>query len=346
MAPYDTFTIGAHRLSKDAIILVPEGIVDDVRAHLTGFEGNVVGYPPGRKPMRAHIIDAIDQHYPDTWHMCDEEGTLVGDKDQSRDPGYDAAAGYRRKTCVKTGEGKVIPLIQGEGLQGPDQISFAFKELGKAERFIGLHCHSPTDRFEKDRTLKILEQFKSDTRVAVDRPEFAGQIKNPAALSQMVSLITFQVYQQLLAFDPETRATAAADYFINEAIFADIVSIYCAENSTRNFPLSTPELKMIISSARPFLINLLENINQQAQSGSLRPAYQLFKAYRKLLTECLQDHRRAIEQLPDLWSAASAASAAAVQLPLKVAQDDWGKVETPDDVTFDLRAESREHLNH
>lgn len=337
MSPYDTFTFGAHKLSKNAVILVPESLVDEARVHLAGFEGRVVGVPPGQT-IRSNIIDALGKHYPNTWHMCDEEGNRVGDKDQSRDPAYDQIRGYRAKTCVKTGDGRVIPLLKGEGLKAGDQISLAFQEFGEAKRFIGLHEHSPTKALETDYTLKILEKFTEGPSMVANHPQFAGKIDGAPSLGRMVSLKTYQLYQKLLEYDPETRAVVAADYYMNTAIFADLASIYCADNEASDFPISTIELKMIIGSARPYLINLLENIHQLAHSGNPGQAYELFKAYRKLLTECLADHQKAVAQLADLSASPSAAgSAAAVQLPLKVAQTEWEQVEIPADGAFDLR---------
>jgi len=152
VAPYDTLTFHSHHLSDQSILLVPSSILEEARAYLTEFTpGRIM---PFNGDIRSAIIEALHNHYPQTWHICDEKGNLIGKKMKH------SAGGYDQKTCLRTTDGRVIELIEGRGHDpNSEHKSRAIKEYHKVGRYIGLHADAATNSLEKNVYFKELVDF-------------------------------------------------------------------------------------------------------------------------------------------------------------------------------------------
>ena len=332
IAPYDTLTIGKHQFSKDAILLVPKSIVEDVRKYFKDFQGDIVGYT-GSKPLRNKIAKVLKKYYPSTWHMCDEKGKLIARE------GRRSAAGYRKITCVKTHEGKIIRLLEGE--RRPRSKALEFPESSK--RFIGLHLKGATYRLEdnNDHYFRDLKRFKGNHNNVKENPLFAGNIENYEGLKGLGSLSCLDVCHDLMEYDPKTGTHDLSQYLLNEALYADIVSIFLKDNPDAAFELSSLDLKIILQPLKPYLENLLENISHFLEDETKEElVLEFFNAYCNMLREGVQNLCQAKEQANDLlinFPGKGKKKKGEEPLVLSIALDDWKKIPLPEEeIKFDL----------
>ncbi|MGH2612630.1 MAG: hypothetical protein ACRDFB_06220, partial [Rhabdochlamydiaceae bacterium] len=356
VAPYDTQTFGPVHLSETSTILVPAAIVAKVQAHLTSFKGRVVGYDSDSKKLRTAIIDTLDTTYPATWHACDEHGKLIGKE------AHYSVTGYTTKTCIKTTDGKVHVLLHNEGLKTEEQPFQAMQEYhNQSKRHIGLHCHSVTYWLEDKPYFIILKEFKENKAVVKNCPLFfAGSVKEVRSLSSEKILEALNSYRNLLqgstsrtdcytvgaleAFNfyqkiiqdstPQTGSDIVANYVLQEAIFADITSLFFQMHPEDSFGLSIFEARLIIPPMLPRLKKLLKQIKKHIDSSDLQQALELFTQYRLLLQQCLVNMQEAKEETVSTLKKIEGNYD--VEIDFTVAQNEWDKVKTPDNIEFDL----------
>jgi len=348
VTPYDTFTFNSHQFSDKSILLIPQLLVDKVKMHLTGFRGRIVPYDD-KEPLRSAVIDALQTHYPETWHICDAKGNLTGKTMQYSEGGFSS------QTCIRKTDGKVIMLIENAGSDANTQHkSEAIKYWNKSQRFIGLHIHSVTFWIEnpKNEYFEALKKFKNDHDTVKNHPLFAGSVKDIHALAHLGALTALDFYRKSSKYDLKTGIIEVANYIINEAIFADLVSLFYQLNPTASFNLSILELKIIFESTQLYLLNLLENINTGIESSDpnqKQKAMHFFESdlssndvsYCSILKRSLIDIQKAREEALRSLTKLEVEDAKSEKKPkplcLLVAQDEWEKIETPaESIEFDL----------
>ncbi|HEX4838982.1 MAG TPA: hypothetical protein VFU89_00890 [Rhabdochlamydiaceae bacterium] len=345
VTPYDTFTFHSHRFSEKSIILAPRSVVDKVKIHLTGFRGRIVPYDDN-EVLRSAVINALQKYYPETWHICDAEGNLTGKQMRY------TKKGYRSQTCIKKTDGKVIVLINKSGYDADtEHKSEAIKEWHKDRRFIGLHIKSKTFWLEDKKYFKSLKKIKEKHETVKDNPLFAGSVNNIEALTQLGTLTALEFYQESLKYDLKTGIAEVARYIINEAIYADLESLFYQTNPTAKFELSVLDLTMIFESTHLYLLNLLENIKTHIESQDptdKQKAMQFFESalskdpsYCSILRQSLIDIQKAKEETLKMVTKIKTENTPSEKktkpLCLVVAQDKWEKIEAPaDSLAFDL----------
>ena len=255
LAPYDTLSMGKHLLSSDSIIIVPGTVFEKARAYLTSFKGCILCYDEKTTTLRQVITRILKKYYPNTWPMCDERGRPISDE------GKYSRTGYRPMTCMRANDGKIIRLIEDENRALGKSMRFPADH----KRFVGLHVNSQTYVLEdgKNSYFKTLKLFKSNHKVVKTSPLFAGNIKEIGQLDNLGSLSCLALYNRLQEYAPETGAHEFADYIINEAIYADIISLYFSKASEfANLEFSSLDFQIITQHLRNQLLATLEKIQK------------------------------------------------------------------------------------
>jgi hypothetical protein len=347
VAPYDTFVFGPHRLSDKSILLVPDYLKEeDIKANLTGFKGRIVTYNSATK-LRSAVIETLKDHYPDIWHVCDENGDLIGGKEIKK-----IDNGYEDVTCLKKTNGEVLRLIQKEGLTEEDQISESMKEYSGLRRFIGLHCHAPTHDFEKGykyfQSLKGFTEFNSDAK---NNEHFAGKFSgNVDSLEESSILMALKFYDKTLGdlnqetqdrsgvFDPRTGVSDVAKYVIRTAMHADLASLFYKNYPSGGFDLSPFELKIIFESMDE-MISLLNSVKEGLKKGNKEAALSSYNEYCLTLEERLDKMlkaRKETQSLKEEGKADGDDNKFENSLCLTIGLDDWKAIEVPAEIEFDL----------
>ena len=324
VTPYDTQVFGSIRLSEKSTILVPAHLVTEVQARLTGFRGQIVGYNPTQQ-LRTAVMDTLCAHYPETWHICNSQGEVLGRQAHYTIPGYET------KTCVKTKQGEVHILLHREGKDVKDQPSQAMRDYhSKAKRYIGLHVGAKTYWLENEPYFKLLKEVLKNKEIVKNNAWFAGDVKNIASLGVLKA---FDFYCQLIQVSvPQTGCQAVAIYALKEAIGADIVSLFFQMYPDKSFELSSLDLQMIVSPLLPACKKLFKQMRQV-------DAQKLFTQYCLLLKESLthiqQAQQEAIQSLAQNPLGIPESSQGG-KIDFTQAQKEWDQVTMPETVEFDL----------
>lgn len=285
-APYDTLTIGKHRLSKKSILVVPKSAYEKVRQYLIGFKGRIVTYNEEETSIRKVVTRILKKYYPNTWHMCDPEGNLISDEPKA------STTGFRDITCMKMANGRVLKLIQGENTA----LAKAMQMPPRPRRFLGLHIHSQTILLEdsSNEYFKTMKRFKTNREIVKNSPLFAGQIKDVEQLKQMGSLYCLTTYNSLIEYSSETGSHQLAQYLMNEAIYADIISMLYENACGEKWPLlnfSRFDFNMLIKHVHPIVISHLKQIKEHLDGSDEVQAWDVFILYHKLIREALSNLR-------------------------------------------------------
>ncbi|MGH2613019.1 MAG: hypothetical protein ACRDFB_08245, partial [Rhabdochlamydiaceae bacterium] len=309
VAPYDTLTFGSHHLSNKSILLVPESIVDEARSYLPAFRDQIV---PCNGKLRSAVIHTLKACYPETWHICDEKGNLIGETMKY------STGGYNHVTCLRKTDGQVVILLRNEGVERNEGVrtpeeredikdlhSTALKDYYKSKRFIGLHIHAVTVWIEDNPYFQALKEFKENHAKVRNHPLFAGSVKDIHGLAQLGVLQALELYHKLLRFDTKTGVIEVVDYYINEAMYADLVSLFYQMYPSANFDLTALDVKMIFTSERVYLLNLLENIKKglEAKEPSQKEmAVEFFNFYCTKLKQNIISIQQAQEEMQGMIS--------------------------------------------
>ncbi len=339
VAPYDTMTFSSHHLSDHSLILISPAVLEKARSYLTGFRGRIVPY---EGPIRSAIIDALNVHYPQTWHVCNPAGELIGKELNSTLRREDeVAGGYLSKTCLKKPDGQVITLIEKDG-SDPRRNAQPMKEYKKEGRFIGLHAHSITDLIEAKDRFKALALFKQNCASARDCPVFAGGLSKPSQLSKWVARKAIKFHQETRGYDPHTGAPKIANYLFHESLFADLVSMFYQMYPDGVPPLTILDAKLVFAHDEIYR-DLVQPINDCITSrdrAQEERAFDLFRSYCEKLRADLKNILRAKEEAAHLFDSAVVPlvdEGRRSPLCLLFAQEEWDKVVVPaDSVAFDL----------
>ena len=247
IAPYDTFTFGSHRLSEKSILLIPESLVDEVSFYLAGFKGRLATYNPSEQNLRSAVISTLQERYPETWHICDEEGKFIGKETRK------STAGYSPLTCLLQGDGKILRLISNEGSRKEERYGTMEEYSSVSNRFIGLHAHSITFQLEDNKYFKSLQKFTSNSKIAKNNPLFVGGVNDYDPLTGLGIFSALEFYNKLLSYNQKTGILSIANYIMNEALHAELVSIFYQMNQEcDSCDLSPLELNMIFHQLSSF----------------------------------------------------------------------------------------------
>ena len=289
IAPYDTMTMGKHRLSERSIVLVPPEIEENAREYMTDFKGQIISYPSG--PIRKSIFDAIQHYYPDVWHIVDPlSGKKLGAEE------YPTQLGYSSVTCLEKQDGSRLTLITNTGKSDAEIKSLAMLHGKKMGKFIGLHDSSDTVMLDDDhRDFNELKDFKKNQLRNVRKPVFVGYDVEDRDISNLVILKSFKFRKDMSKFAPSTQAWVVGDYVYYEALHADIISVLSANFPAYPLDFTPHELNAIISRHGDHLFHILEALDSNTRNQDLSKRH--FEQYRSLLLKGVQSMMRAREVL-------------------------------------------------
>jgi OTU-like cysteine protease len=325
VSPYDTQIFGSIRLSKESTILVPTNLVNEFRGLLTDYQGQIIGYEPS-KNSRIAVMETLSKHYPQTWHVCNPEGELLGGK------AHYTVEGFETKTCLKTHDGKIIVLLHKEGIKQHEQTSQAMQAYHKAKRFIGLHLHSTTYWLEKKPYFQVLKQVLADKESLKKEALFAGHPKNHIDAEAVGVLSAFAFYRRLLEEStPQTGCYEVANYALKEAIFADIMSLFFQMNPEKDFTLTNLDLQMIVSPVFSSCKRLFLQMEHYANSDQ-KKAQEVYGEYCDLLKGSL----RLIEQAQEETKNSLPAHSKQTKVDFAQADAIWDAVTLPEEIACDL----------
>jgi hypothetical protein len=158
-APYDTMTMGPHKLGSESCILVPLACASLLRERLKSYTGHIVTYNHTETTLRDAINKTLKDRYPQAFKLLNKKGQDInsiamsdGDKNFDlalcQESDYNQYTGYYNSLYIGSTD---TPLMSGEG-----QIQFpAFRAYARG-RFVGLHSSSPTD-VESHRLTNVLK---------------------------------------------------------------------------------------------------------------------------------------------------------------------------------------------
>jgi hypothetical protein len=210
-----------------------------------------------------------------------------------------------------------------------------------SKRFIGLHANSITVQLEDNPYFSALQKFTSKHENAKNDTLFAGKIK-PQSVGYLGSLTALEFYQNILRYNKKTDVGSIANYVINTALYADLISLFFQMYpQAKTCDISPLELNMIFSStAKIQLLTMLADIREELKKGKKGENLAL-ELYCKKLKECLtnmqQAKKKTLEFINTIESIDDQIDEVTKPLCLITGQDIWEKIKLwPTDKTFDL----------
>lgn len=276
-APYDTMTVGSHKLSNASCILVPQICVEALSERLKAYQGNIIGYDHQTVSLRQAINATIKQYYPDTLQLTNKDGKDINEPElcnnnwqfnsaKCQEYDYDHHAGYFKALYVKDEQDQITPLMKGAAtIQSADFQAYA------QGRFIGLHQGAPTD-VERNPIIKTLKAA-SHNPALTNGDNFIAHARNADLLC---ILEAYKVYQTLIVFNENTGAHDYAHYLIKKALIADFISL-------GTVPVEYQTLSEIIEPNYGMLLN---SVRQFAHA----PGKQALQTYRATCQNLLAQH--------------------------------------------------------
>lgn len=333
IAPYDTFTLGEHHLSEKSTLLIPINLAVETKHYLNDFKGKIVTYDPSEQNLRSAVIGALNENYPDTWHICDGNGEPMGKKVLQN-----SQTGFRPETCLKKEDGEILCLITNEGRNEKDKSETMKSYSNDSKRFIGLHAHSITVQLEDNPYFKALQRFTSKHENVKNDSLFVGKIK-PHSAGNLGSLAALDFYQNILRYNKKTGVGSIANYVIDTALHADLVSLFFQMHPhVSTCDISPLELNMIFSSTTQVqLLTMLADIREESKKGRKDQNLAL-DLYREKLKECLINMQQAKKNTLEFINTIEddQINEATKPLCLSIGQDVWEKIKWPSDRAFDL----------
>ena len=319
IAPYDTMTMGKHRLSEWSTVLVPSEIGERAREYMTDFKGQII--PRSSGPIRKSVFDAI-QHYPDVWHVVDPlSGKKLGAEEYPTDLGFSSV------TCLEKQDGSRLTLITNSGKSDVEINSLAMLQGKKMGKFIGLHDSSDTVMLDDNHhDFQDLKDFKKNPLRSVKKPVFVGYDVEDRDISNLVILKSFKFRKNMSKFAPSTQAWVVGDYVYYEALHADIISVVSANFPEYPLDFTPHELNAIISRHGDHLLHILEALDSNARNQDLSKRH--FEQYRALLLKGVQSMMRAREALSASLANADSAIPSFIQLIIDGSslENEWSQV--------------------
>jgi len=335
------------------IFLIPNenGCADKVKRalNLEKFKGQIVTYNQtyieGKgQNLRAAVMHVLKKSYPDTWHICEED--VQGEKPE--ETGWKMlkpnGSGRRKFTSLISPDGgrHMLYKIDGERISVESDVFQAFSE----KRHNDFHIRSATYYFEDERECYIvslrdviqnidnLKSIKNNNKPAYAC--YAGGIKNENSLESLGSSKMLRTCQFLEMLPQDTGAREEAKYYLDRAMYADLISLFFESNPEGKFDLFTPDLRIIFDSERVNLIKSLETIGDANSTSEEKQ--NAFEEYCKTLKECHRDMQLAKQDAALVRSVEEDESDDKVSHLCRVAgQTEWERIGDPTDTNFNLR---------
>jgi predicted nuclease with TOPRIM domain len=345
IAPYDTLILGPHRLSPKSILLIPQSIAAEATEYLKdGFQGEIVTYDWTTNSLRKAIIDTVEKKYPETWQVCDQQGSSIG-KEKN-----ETAAGYNNKNYLRKTEGEVFLLMENGGSNVNDQLAPEMKYYRDvSRRMLCLHVDAPTASLEHQiesieigpgRSASIPTYFGWLSRFTVGikqdlnkNPFFVGGVeKTPNALKGLGILKVLEIYVAMQHYHPATGASEWGHYYLSEAMRADLISLLRSDEDAH---LSHLQCVTIFNSTGDLIEALLtlDKMLKAQTPDSAQKAVEAFDNYCSLLKDRLVAVRKATQQAANFLMHAGQDSAVDenIQHPcLSFGQQEWNQVTIPE----------------
>jgi hypothetical protein len=349
VAPYDTMTCKPHKISKKAKIVVPKVFFEKAQNYICfSLKDNIVCYDDSKQTLRESIIDTLEKYYPETWHICDEKGELIGKVAKK------TQSGFMKKTCLKKGENDILFLLQDE----KGDLSDVMKEYGE-KRFIGLHNNLATymiedeknsyftnlerlTQYRKEANFDAIEELTKQNEETKHNPLFVSQLQNFENLNKLGILSALKIYEALYdEFDESTNARVIANYIIKEAMAADFISLFYQKNPETQFDLSVLDLKFIFSFENEFFISLLKKMRNSLNYTDVEKredSFNIFNQYTLRLETCYSYCQLAKNKVHELVSILEENKENLDQIPslFEIAQEKWQLIDSSNQSEFDF----------
>ncbi|CDZ77294.1 hypothetical protein BN59_01577 [Legionella massiliensis] len=275
IAPYDTTIMGPHRLSDQAIILVPQADVQRVTARLKEngtFAGQIKGYAANLS-LRDAVRAEISASYPQAAKLVNSNGREISQVvinkggNNAAANGYNYINGYFNTVSMEI-NGTVKPLMTGAS----NASLPAYREYGQGKH-VGMHNGSVSD-IEKNPIFKVLKEVsKEPNKISTNLTHFIGK-EGARDVNELCSVKAYSSYQALHAYDQSTGAHDFAEYLLKKAIIADFRAYHQQNNNPQ--PLKTEQLRAMVDESYGALKAALNNITTATPD---------LTAYRAILAE-------------------------------------------------------------
>ncbi len=305
-APYDTMTIGHHKLSAKSIILVPEAIADKLRQRMTRYEGTILSYNPETSTLREAVATILKEAYPDAFVLINKNDTeinklVVSDGKKKFDiktcteNDYNQNCGYFNSYYVAASESKKVKL-----LDSPHTVRLKEYHEYTQGRHVGLHQGSPTDIEKCDKFKKLKNVSENPDREIPANMNVLAGLSGKKKIHQLLSVITYKKYVDLTDSRRYCKATGThdyAEYLVKKALIADLRSIHVQSGSST--PLTMTLLKDMIEDNFDTLLDSLRVLSDSQTPTSLMDYRKtLMRAYEKVLPlklETVVAHPKAVK---------------------------------------------------
>ncbi len=299
IAPYDSFTIGPHKLSKKATIIIPKCIETEAKEYLEKMLKDrpvtIVSYDESdkSKSFRKIVYETLKETYPKLWTLVDETGREIGNEV------HKTRFGYPSETYIKTLEGEIIPLFSESGDYLSQLKAKAIKDaVEKKELFFGIAPKSPVFDLEDDKNpyFSTLKKFVGDGTFKDNTQFFAGFIKEEK--SQIASLGIIEVLKFAKKNERRPQTIELVNVTLNEAFLADLKSIFSSDEEYKEkiFDFSLDEKWIAISYVKESLLNQLNNLQKALEEKkpneeNIKKYFQNYKAILKASIESILKSR-------------------------------------------------------
>lgn len=270
-APYDTTTMGAHRLSKESILLVPAYAQAAIQKRLTDYQGKVVAYDP-KLTLRQAVVNTLKIYYPYAFDFVNRKGTSVntiavsdGSKTFDRElciaQDYDTVSGYFRAYDIKASDG-VVPFLRGKS--SPQLQVYQDYCEGK---ILGTHHGSVTD-IEKCDQFKLLGQVSSkpEGHWVEHETKFVGK-KWKHDPKSLLCVVSYKKHMELVALDRATGSYIFAQYLVKKAIIADLTSYHYHHKGQKQ--LSHEAAKQMVEGNFESIFSKLKDLSERGDKEAI-----------------------------------------------------------------------------
>lgn len=241
--PYDTTTVGAHRLSESSLIIVPDFALDGLKQKKSDYLGEFIAYNPKQENLRQATARIIKERFPNLIELVNKNGTEINRIVVSDDNGinhqlcnlhdYDPHHGHFNETYYRQNDGHNILLSTGA-----DHIHDPSYHQTSEGRHIGLHAGSPTD-IETDIDFILLQNLAKNPELVLDRQNQKRLIgfDTDKSISDLICIKVYEKYIQLSGYGDDTGIHRFAKYLLLKSMMADLRSI---QAESKNGPIPTP----------------------------------------------------------------------------------------------------------
>ncbi len=306
ISPYDTLTIGKHRLTDRSILLIPDELEVFARSYLTGFRGKIVGYrrqnqADGSLGLRKAAYQVLLDQFPDTWHLIDPNHPTVKIADQDRPTKH----GYSQETCIAKSNGEIINLIRMAGDKKRDVGTSALHEALRAPKFIGIPMKSFTFWLEEDHPFfNYFNAFKANQGSVRNNPRSVGYALE-SNIPDLFILEALKFKKEMSMFASSTKAREVGDYVFYQALLIDMYSVFFANYPNDTFNFTPPEIDLIISTHKATLLWCLETLSERMSDRSSRKIH--YSQYKNVFEKAIRSMLNVKAQLTNLISSESSA---------------------------------------